>query len=63
MMEHAYRKAKKLALKKLYVLSTQTAHWFIERGFQPTDFNHLPEPLKILYNPERNSKILVRDID
>lgn len=63
MMEHAYRKAKKLGLKKLYVLSTQTAHWFIERGFQPTDFNHLPEPLKILYNPERNSKILVRDIE
>lgn len=63
MMEHAYRKAKKLGLKKLYVLSTQTAHWFIERGFQTTDFNHLPEPLKILYDPERNSKILVRDIE
>jgi amino-acid N-acetyltransferase len=63
MLEHVYRKAKKMALKKLYVLSTQTVHWFVERGFLPTDFNYLPDPLKMLYNPERNSKILVREIE
>ncbi|MGR9086287.1 MAG: amino-acid N-acetyltransferase [Gammaproteobacteria bacterium] len=62
MLDYVFRRAKQLALKKVYVLSTQTMHWFIERGFQPSDFDRLPEPLKTLYNPKRNSKVLVREI-
>jgi amino-acid N-acetyltransferase len=62
MLETVYRKAKKLGLERLFVLSTQTMHWFIERGFVTTDLDHLPEPLRTLYNPQRNSKILVREI-
>jgi len=58
MYEHACQQAKHLKLKKLFVLSTQTAHWFIERGFEPSAIANLPEPLKLLYNPERNSKVL-----
>ncbi len=60
MFEHACQKAKQLNLKKLFVLSTQTAHWFIERGFQPSSIDNLPEPLKALYNPARNSKVLCK---
>ncbi|MBK8816305.1 MAG: amino-acid N-acetyltransferase [Methylococcaceae bacterium] len=60
MFDHVCQKAKKLNLKKLFVLSTQTAHWFIERGFQPTTIENLPEALKALYNPERNSKVLCK---
>ena len=63
LLEHAYQKAKQRHLKKLFVLSTQTAHWFIERGFVPSNLKSLPESLKTIYNPERNSKILCRDID
>jgi amino-acid N-acetyltransferase len=63
LLDYIYRKAKQLALKKLFVLSTQTMHWFIERGFLASDLNSLPEPLKLLYNPQRNSKILYQDID
>ncbi|MGZ5053263.1 MAG: amino-acid N-acetyltransferase, partial [Methylobacter sp.] len=33
MLEYVYRRARELKLKKLFVLSTQTMHWFIERGF------------------------------
>ena len=62
MLDYVYRKAGQLALKKLFVLSTQTMHWFIERGFLSSDINSLPEPLKALYNPQRNSKILCKDI-
>jgi amino-acid N-acetyltransferase len=60
MFDHVCQKAKKLNLKKLYVLSTQTAHWFIERGFQPTTLESLPVALQALYNPERNSKVLCK---
>lgn len=60
MFDHICQKAKQLKLKKLFVLSTQTAHWFIERGFQPTTIESLPASLKALYNPERNSKVLCK---
>jgi amino-acid N-acetyltransferase len=58
LFEQACQKAKQLKLKKLFVLSTQTAHWFIERGFEPCSIASLPESLKTLYSPERNSKVL-----
>jgi amino-acid N-acetyltransferase len=63
MLEYTYRRANKLGLKKLFVLSTQTMHWFIERGFLPSDINSLPDPLKALYNPQRNSKVLCKNIE
>ncbi|MCX7097629.1 MAG: amino-acid N-acetyltransferase [Methylococcales bacterium] len=62
MLEYVHRKAQQLKLDKLFVLSTQTMHWFIERGFLATDIHSLPEPLKGLYNPQRNSKILCKPI-
>ncbi|MCF7986965.1 MAG: amino-acid N-acetyltransferase [Methylovulum sp.] len=63
LLDYAYRKAKQLNLKRLFVLSTQTAHWFIERGFLQSDLSKLPEPLKALYNPQRNSKVLCKDLE
>ncbi|PPD47821.1 MAG: amino-acid N-acetyltransferase [Methylobacter sp.] len=63
MLEFVYDKAKQLQLNTLFVLSTQTMHWFIEQGFLPTDLQHLPEALRLLYNPARNSKILYKTTD
>jgi amino-acid N-acetyltransferase len=63
LFDHAWLTAKKLKLNVLFVLSTQTTHWFIERGFVLSDINSLPEPLKKLYNPQRNSKILRRAVE
>jgi len=63
MLEFVYDKAKQLQLNTLLVLSTQTMHWFIEQGFLPTDLQHLPEALRLLYNPARNSKILYKTTD
>jgi amino-acid N-acetyltransferase len=62
MLEYVYRKARQLGLKKLFVLSTQTMHWFIERGFLSSDITQLPDQLKALYNPQRNSKILCKEM-
>ena len=63
LLDYVYVQAKKLGLETLYVLSTQTMHWFIDRGFLSTDIDSLPDPLKILYNPQRNSKILFKNIE
>lgn len=62
MLEYVYRRAGELKLKKLFVLSTQTMHWFIDRGFLSSSITDLPDRLKALYNPQRNSKVLCKDI-
>jgi len=62
LLDYVYARADSLAINKLFVLSTQTVHWFIDRGFVATDINNLPDPLKKLYNPARNSKILVKSL-
>lgn len=54
--------AKKLSINSLFVLTTQTAHWFIEQGFKAGDIEQLPAQKKQLYNFQRNSKIFVKDL-
>lgn len=54
--------AKKMAIKKLFVLTTQTAHWFIEQGFKQGSLDQLPEQRQALYNYQRNSKIFVKSL-
>ncbi|MGD7036294.1 amino-acid N-acetyltransferase [Methylotuvimicrobium buryatense] len=62
LLEDLQNKAKKLGMRKLFALTTQTSHWFLERGFAPTAVETLPEHLKSVYNPQRNSKILCKSI-
>ena len=54
--------AKKMNLKKLFVLTTQSIHWFQERGFILVDVEMLPESKKKMYNYQRCSKILMIDL-
>lgn len=60
LLTHIERQAKKLKLENLFTLTTQTAHWFIEQGFQQTDVNFLPKHKQSLYNYRRNSKVFVK---
>ncbi|MCK5668479.1 MAG: amino-acid N-acetyltransferase, partial [Gammaproteobacteria bacterium] len=46
----------KQGVEKLFILTTQTAHWFLERGFIEADVNELPVAKQELYNYQRNSK-------
>ena len=50
--------AKKASLKKLFVLTTQAEHWFLERGFSECTLEDLPVEKKDLYNFQRKSKVL-----
>ena len=59
-IEHA---AKALNLKQVFLLTTRTAHWFIEHGFSETTLEHLPTQKKALYNYQRNSKIFAKNLE
>ena len=54
--------AKEMHLKKIFVLTTQSIHWFQERGFILVDIEMLPESKKKMYNYQRGSKILMIDV-
>ena len=61
-LNHMISVAKSQGFKKLFVLTTRTAHWFIERGFVESDVSALPAQKKSLYNFQRKSKVFVRKI-
>ena len=56
-LEQIEKNAAKSKLNSLFVLTTKTPHWFVERGFEESDIESLPESKKSLYNYQRNSKI------
>ena len=62
LLTHVERQALKIGIDKLYVLTTQTAHWFIEQGFVETMADLLPVERKALYNYQRKSKVFVKHI-
>ena len=62
LLAYAEAKARAAALKSLFVLSTRTSHWFIERGFVETDPGWLPERKAALYNYDRRSKVFVKEL-
>jgi len=49
-------------LKHVFVLTTKTAHWFVERGFIETPVDQLPGEKKALFNLQRNSKVFMRNL-
>lgn len=53
-------RAHTLGLTQLFVLTTRTAHWFIERGFVEASLDALPGEKKTLYNFQRNSKVFFK---
>jgi len=57
--EHA---ALKQNINQLYSLTTRTSHWFIENGFVETSITALPESKQALYNKNRRSKIMIKQI-
>jgi amino-acid N-acetyltransferase len=62
LVAHVERKAKSLGLESIFVLTTQSIHWFRERGFNFCELNDLPTAKKEMYNLKRNSKVLLRKI-
>ncbi len=62
LLDFAEAKARAQGLKSLFALSTRTTHWFIERGFVESDPERLPAGRRARYNPDRRSKVFVKDL-
>lgn len=54
--------AKLQELESVFVLTTRTEHWFLERGFIESDVAHLPAEKQKLYNLQRRSKVFVKPL-
>ncbi len=50
-------RARKLKLGALFVLTTRTAQWFLERGFRNAAIADLPQQKQALYNYQRKSQV------
>jgi amino-acid N-acetyltransferase len=57
LLERIEQQARTLGIARLFVLTTQTAHWFRERGFEPADLADLPMAKQALYNYQRRSQV------
>ena len=62
LLAHMEAQARALGLERLFVLTTQTAHWFRERGFLPGDIDALPEERRLQYNNARNSQVYIKPL-
>ena len=63
LLELLTAQAKDQGIRQLFVLTTQTTHWFIEQGFVNASLDQLPTERQALYNLQRNSKVLIKNLD
>ena len=62
LMSEIEQRARKLKLSQLFVLTTKTAHWFLERGFRSASVTELPQPKQALYNYQRRSQVYMKNL-
>ena len=62
LLGHIESRARRAGLQRLFVLTTRTAHWFIERGFREAAVDALPASKRDLYNYQRRSKVLIKPV-
>ncbi|MDO3387412.1 amino-acid N-acetyltransferase [Gilvimarinus sp. SDUM040013] len=62
LLEQLEQGARGRGIRRLFVLTTQTAHWFLEQGFVPGKIDELPMKKQSLYNYQRGSKIFFKDL-
>ncbi|MEY4059062.1 MAG: hypothetical protein RL551_301, partial [Pseudomonadota bacterium] len=62
LLKRVEMRAKREGIKKLFVLTTRTEHWFLKRGFKRASVDDLPEERKQIYNWDRKSMVLTKDL-
>lgn len=55
-------RTRKLKLSALFVLTTRTSHWFVERGFRTAAISDLPKQKQALYNYRRKSLVYLKKL-
>jgi amino-acid N-acetyltransferase len=62
LMRRIEKRARRLGVKRLCVLTTRTEHWFVERGFKLGTVDDLPAKKRDMYNYQRRSKVLFKTL-
>ena len=62
LMKRIERRARKMGIKRLIVLTTRTEHWFVERGFKLGTVDDLPAKKRDMYNYQRRSRVLFKTL-
>ena len=56
------KEAVQQGLTSIFVLTTVSAHWFLEQGFLEQPIYKLPEGKQKMYNYQRKSKVFIKEI-
>lgn len=62
LLDDMEERAAEMGIPRIFVLTTQTAHWFLERGFVRGELSNLPVKRQLLYNFQRKSKVFIKTI-
>jgi amino-acid N-acetyltransferase len=56
------QRARGMGIRRLFVLTTRTMHWFLKRGFVEASIDDLPPNRRDMYNWQRRSKVLIKNL-
>ena len=62
LLRHLENRARIAGYKKLFVLTTRAAHWFLKRGFVNASIDDLPKDRQNMYNWQRKSLVLIKSL-
>jgi amino-acid N-acetyltransferase len=62
LMKRIEQRARARGIHTLFVLTTRTAHFFMKRGFRPAAVDQLPPARQDMYNWQRRSQVLLKQI-
>lgn len=62
LLAYTEKTAKQENINKIFVLTTHTAHWFLERGYEQGKLEDLPVERQQLYNYQRKSKVFIKTL-
>ena len=62
LLQRIEQRARAAGLKRLFVLTTRTMHWFLKRGFVLASVDQLPKQRRGLYNWQRKSLVLIKQL-
>lgn len=60
LLRHLEARARAQGVRRMFVLTTRTSHWFIKRGFMPGSVYDLPRDKQAQYNRARNSLVFIK---
>lgn len=62
LLQHIQHQCQQKEIEQLFILTTHTAHWFVEKGFIEGALDQIPIQRRDMYNAQRNSKIYIKNL-